>query len=130
MNMTMSKNLAMTSLLMQMLITTGIALVAVPAIAQQPSQQPPKLEPVPDVPPPPPGSSNIGDASEPVVTIRQEGDNKIEEFRINGRHYATRVTPKGGKPYLLVDPDGKGHMNPVDDVPARLRPPQWTLFQF
>lgn len=125
-----SKKFATPSLLVQMLIATGIALIAVPTLAQKPSQEPPKLEALPDAPPPPPGGSNIEDASQPTVTIRQEGNNKIEEFRINGRHYATRVTPKVGKPYLLVDPDGKGRMNPVDDIPARLRPPQWTLFQF
>jgi hypothetical protein len=95
--------------------------------------------PPPQVSPAPPAANGTNGAersvkpdetTEPTVTIRQEGTNKIEEFRINGRHYATRVTPKVGKPYLLVDPDGKGGMSPADDVPALLRPPQWTLFQF
>lgn len=107
-----------------------IALTAISCIAFAQIPPPPKMEPVPDEAPEVRKGSNASDNTEPTVTIRQEGNNKIEEFRINGRHYATRVTPKGGKPYVLVDPDGKGRMTPTDDVPARLRPPQWTLFQF
>jgi hypothetical protein len=124
---------------------TSLAVISCAAISANPvfAQQPSKLTPLPDMAPPPPPpqappspangaerSAKPDETTEPTVTIRQEGTNKIEEFRINGRHYATRVTPKVGKPYLLVDPDGKGGMSPADDVPALLRPPQWTLFQF
>jgi hypothetical protein len=111
--------------------------------AQQPGglEKPPTLAPAP----PPPKISTPGngakesgpevDDTEPVVTIRQEGGNRIEEFRIHGRLYAVRVTPPVGKPYTMVDPDGKGGMGRVesgadDPAGASVKPPRWVLFEF
>ena len=48
-------------------------------------------------------------SGEPEVTIRQEGDKTIQEYRVNGFLYAIKVTPKGGKPYFLVRADGEAH---------------------
>ena len=96
------------------------------------AQQPAGLEPLPDIPPPPrmapaqPGGAGL----EPAVTIRQENGNRIEEFRVRGRVYAIRVTPPTGKPYLLVDRNGKGTMTKMDDIAGGTNPPQWTLFEF
>lgn len=94
--------------------------------------QPKDLQPLPDIPPPPKLSSapTPDDPNEPQVTIRQEGENKIEEFKSKGRVYAIRVTPKIGKPYLLIDPDGKGTMTRADEIGGAVRAPQWTLFEF
>ncbi len=94
--------------------------------------QPKDLQPLPDIPPPPKLSSTptADDPNEPQVTIRQEGENKIEEFKSKGRVYAIRVTPKIGKPYLLIDPDGKGTMTKADEIGGGVRAPQWTLFEF
>lgn len=100
------------------------------AAAQQPN--PPGLQPLPEVPPPPrmsvpqPGDEKL----EPTVTIRQENGNRIEEFRVRGRLYAVRVTPSIGKPYLLVDKTGAGTMTRMDDISGGTNPPQWTLFNF
>lgn len=94
---------------------------------------PPGLEPLPDVPPPPKLSTvpTPSDDEAPQVTIRQDGETKIEEFRSkSGRVYAIRVTPRIGKPYLLVDPDGKGTMTNADEINQGVRPAQWTLFEF
>lgn len=93
--------------------------------------QPRDLQPLPDVPPPPKLSSvPATDDNEPQVTIRQEGENRIEEFRSKGRVYAIRVTPKVGKPYLLIDPDGKGTMTQAEDMGGGIRAPQWTILEF
>ena len=35
---------------------------------------------------------------EPDVTIRQDGDRTVEEYRVNGFLYAVKITPKNGKP--------------------------------
>ena len=102
----------------------------VPAWAQTP---PKALEPLPDIPPPPKLSTvpTPDDAEAPQVTIRQDGENKVEEFRTSGgRIYAIRVTPKIGKPYLLVDPDGKGTMTNAGEINGGVRATQWTLFEF
>ena len=45
-------------------------------------------------------------AADPDVTIRQDGDKTIQEFRQNGFLYAIKITPKNGKPYFLVRADG------------------------
>ena len=94
--------------------------------------QPKDLQPLPEIPPPPKLSSTPtpDDPNEPQVTIRQEGENKVEEFRSKGRVYAIRVTPKIGKPYLLIDPDGKGTLTRSEEIGGGFRAPQWTLFEF
>jgi hypothetical protein len=95
------------------------------------AQQPPKLEPLPDIPPPPALSDVPANKSEPQITVRQDGQNKIEEYRINGRLYAVRVTPPVGKPYTMLDPDGKGVRITADDPSGgRPPPPHWVLFEF
>ena len=104
-------------------------LLAGTALAQQ---RPPNLEPLPEVPPPPKMSAEAqkNDNLEPQVTIRQEQGNKIEEYRVRGRLYAIRVTPPVGKPYLLVDRNGRGTMTKMDDIGGGINPPQWVLFEF
>ena len=36
---------------------------------------------------------------DPEVTIRQEGDRTVEEYRVNGFLYAIKVIPNSGAPY-------------------------------
>ena len=87
-----------------------------------------------DVPPPPklsnsPVPADIDD--QPSITIRQEGESKIEEFRTKGgRVYAVRVTPRFGKPYLLVSPDDKSPEPNTTELSGGVRATQWTLFEF
>jgi len=101
------------------------ALVTSAALAQQP----PRAEPLPDIPPPPRPAQSM-DNFEPQVTIRQEGQTRYEEYRMRGRLYAVRVTPPVGRPYMLVDRTGKGTMTRMDDITGGISPPQWTLFEF
>ena len=105
----------------------GIALlgIALPLAAQQP----PKLEPLPEPPPPPPGLKP-DPALEPQVTITTRGENKVEEYRINGRLYAMKVTPPHGKPYFLIDNNGDGQMVRRDSLDPGLRVPQWVIRTF
>lgn len=111
-------------------VAAWIALSGASALHAQ--SQPGDLQPLPDVPPPPKLSPapTPADANEPQVTIRQEGETRIEEFRSKGRVYAIRVTPRIGKPYLLIDPDGKGTMTQAEDIGGGVKPPQWTIFAF
>ena len=111
-----------------------IALLAMSFASASFAQSSPKgLEPLPDLPPPPKLSNTPtpGDDEAPQITIRQEADSKVEEFRTkSGKVYAVRVTPKFGKPYVLVDPDGKGTMTNATEINGGVRAPQWTLFEF
>ena len=116
------------------LITALAAVLLASAGSPSFAQQPPKgLEPLPDLPPPPRLSDapTAEDAEGPQVTIRQDGESKVEEFRTRGgKIYAIRVTPKIGKPYVLVDPDGKGTMTNATEINGGVRAPQWTILEF
>lgn len=74
-----------------------------------------------------------GFAQEPVdgdpdVTIRQEGDRTVEEYRVNGFLYAVKVTPKHGKPYFLVRADGESNFVRSDNPDMLI--PAWEIFSW
>ena len=58
-----------------------------------------ELAPVPE-PPELPDPLQSGQAIEPQVTIIRKDDAIIEEYRLDGRHYMTRIIPAVG-PCLL-----------------------------
>ncbi|HDZ58261.1 MAG TPA: DUF2782 domain-containing protein [Pseudomonas xinjiangensis] len=66
---------------------------------------------------------------EPDVTIRQEGDKTIEEYRVNGFLYAVKVVPKVGAPYFLVAVDDEGNFMRADQ-PEGMRIPSWKIFEW
>lgn len=105
----------------------GIVLIgiALPLAAQQP----PKLEPLPEPPPPPPGLAP-DPALEPQVTIIKRGEDRVEEYRVNGKLYAIKVTPPHGVPYFLIDTNGDGTMMRRDSLDSGLRVPQWVIHSF
>ncbi|MDR9468557.1 DUF2782 domain-containing protein [Marinospirillum sp.] len=75
----------------------------------------------------PAGSLLASDPVESEIVIREEEDRKIEEFWVDGKLEAIKVTPKVGKPYYLVDPDGRA----LDDQErGSLRLPSWKIFQW
>lgn len=65
---------------------------------------------------------------EPDVTIRQEGDRTVEEYRVNGFLYAVKVTPKNGKPYFLVRADGDSNFVRSDQPDMLI--PAWEIFRW
>ena len=66
---------------------------------------------------------------EPEVIIRQEKDQTIEEYRLNGQLYAIKVIPKKGKPYYLVDSDGDGELD-LRQERGKLVVPRWLIFSW
>jgi len=107
-----------------------LALTAPPLYAA--SSQPPLpkgLQPLPPPPAPPPGAKERAGAA-PQVTIIKRGAQKIEEYRIHGRLYMVKVTPAHGKPYYLVDREGKGQFTRLDTLNPHISVPQWVLFEF
>ena len=92
--------------------------------------KPPGTVPLEDVPPPPPMITTEPER-EPQVTTRTQGEETIQEYRINNKLYMMRVTPKGGHPYVLMDLKGDGTFTRQDQpVEGRLRVPQWVLMEF
>lgn len=67
-------------------------------------------------------------SAEPDVTIRQEGDKTIQEYRVNGFLYAIKVIPKGGKPYFLVRADGESNFVRSDNPDMLI--PAWEIFSW
>ena len=108
---------------MQRALFFALSVAAAGALAQQP----PKLEPLPEAPPPP----LIRDgADEPRVRIApQEGD-KVEEIRDGGRVVRMKVTPPNGVPYYLEDPLGNGSWTGREPLDTGVRVPMWTITTF
>ena len=64
------------------------------------------------------------------VTITQKKDTTIEEYRIHGRLYMIKVTPKYGKPYYLIDDQGDGHYVRHSTPGSDVHVPQWVIKRF
>lgn len=107
------------------LIFAAALAVALPALAQDRS----KAQPIPEPPPPPPGFE-LDPALEPQVTIRKRGEDTIEEYRIAGKLYMVRVTPPGGRPYVMIDERGDGKFARQEAHDSGVRPPMWVIHQF
>lgn len=98
-----------------------LLLVALPVWAQQ------DLQPLPAVPPPPPGMEAFDAALEPQVTIVKTEKESREEFRIKGKLYMVKVTPAVGPTYYLVDRQGDGNFIEADIAPNPVKPPMWII---
>jgi hypothetical protein len=110
---------------MRRLFAIALLGIALPLAAQQL----PKLEPLPEPPPPPPGLA-LDPALEPQVTITKRGEDQVEEYRVNGKLYAVKVTPPHGVPYFLMDETGTGVMSRRDSIDSGLRVPLWVIHSF
>ncbi len=96
-------------------------LAALPVWAQN------DLQPLPAVPPPPPGMEAFDAALEPQVTIVKAESETREEFRIKGKLYMIKVTPAGGPSYYLVDHQGDGNFIEANSPNPTTKPPMWIL---
>lgn len=111
-------------------ITVMLLSAALAAGAQsQPRPLPPGSRPLEEPPPPP--IVEPDPALQPQVTIRRDGDLEIQEYRVNGKLYMMRVTPKNGRPYVMVDNKGDGTFSKQDNtLTPHLVVPQWVLVEF
>lgn len=90
-----------------------------------PPPEPPKnYRPAPSAP-----KASEDNVPEPEVVITTRGEDKHEEYRLGGRVYMVKVTPKVGKPYYLIDNEGRGEFLRSDLAPA-VSPPMWILKKF
>ncbi len=107
---------------MRRLISLLALVAALPVMAQNRD-----LQPLPAVPPPPPGMEAFDAALEPQVSIVQSEKETREEFRIKGRLYMIKVTPAVGKPYFLIDRQGDGNFIESDTIGPVTKPPMWII---
>ena len=88
------------------------------------------LAPVPE-PPTIPDPLQSGQAIEPQVTIIRKDDAIIEEYRLDGRLYMTKIIPAAGPAYYLIDRDGDGQMETrMSEIYDDFTVPQWVLFNW
>lgn len=89
---------------------------------------PPGVAPLDDAAAPPP---LVERPPQPDVTTREEGGQLIQEYRIKNKLYMQRVTPRHGRPYVLVDNKGDGTFSRLEQtLDQQVRVPQWVLLEF
>ncbi len=106
--------------------------LSAPLMAQDDLEKPPPIPPesTEDVPIPPKVQE---EQIEPTVTIREEEERLIEEYRMNGRLYMVKVTPKkGGVSYYYVDTngDGKLELDPDQQALNPVQPVHWKIIEW
>lgn len=107
-------------------------LAAHAADKEKPGALPEPPPPVKNYKPRPQKATNNTGAStlpEPEVTITTAGEEQREEFRMAGSLYMIKVVPKNGKPYYLVDNEGKGKFEQADSQ-HNISPPMWVIKRF
>lgn len=106
-----------------------LLLASLSAVAIAADAPPPNLQPLPA---PPVLDSNAVDSDlEPQISIVEKKDMVIEEYRVHGRIYKVKVTPKIGLPYYMIDERGDGVFLRRDGPDAaNMAPPRWVIFSF
>lgn len=82
--------------------------------------------------PPPPRLELIDDDTdlESQVTITKQTEQTVEEYRLGGKLYMIKITPKVGAPYYLVDERGDGKFARQESLDSGIRPPRWVIHNF
>ena len=118
---------------MRAILLAFLAVVAFEAAAQSTARaRPPGTVPL-DEPPPLPAATAVDPALEPQVSIRAtESGDTVQEYRVGGKLYMQKVTPKGGgRAYVLMDHKGDGTFTKQDNtLDGGVRVPQWVLLEF
>ena len=108
-----------------------LTILVLPAYAQSVARErPPGTMPL-DEAPPPPALVETDPSITPQVTTRAGDDGDVvQEYRVNGKVFMERITPRVGKPYVVMHDRGDGTLMRQDNTLDTLRGPQWTLWEF
>jgi hypothetical protein len=113
---------------MRLLSLLLLGVFSLAAFAAEPV--PKNLEPLPPPPMFDPGADTGQPEDEPQVTITKPREAVIEEYRVGGRLYMIKVTPKIGPPYYLIDDRGDGKFVRQESLDTGFRPPRWVIKRF
>lgn len=84
-----------------------------------------------DEAPPPLGQPrNVVVPDNTEVTITKNKDMTAEEYRVGGRLYMIKITPRHGKPYYLIDEHGDGRFARRAPSTFMVHPPMWVIKKF
>jgi Protein of unknown function (DUF2782) len=111
--------------MLRRILAVALLAFAVPLAAQQPAK-PPKLEPLPQIPPPPPGA---GEQPEEEPVRIQSKEDQVEEKLVDGRHVVRVKTPEGLE-YWLVEDLGDGPGLKSESLDPGVRVPLWVIKRF
>jgi len=113
------------------LATLAIALMSLPVAAQSVARERPAGTVPLDEVPPPPQIAQVDPALETQVTTRTDDEGQtVQEYRVNGKVFMERITPRNGRPYVIMHDRGDNTFTRQDNTLDRLRVPQWTLWEF
>ncbi|MEK9771241.1 MAG: DUF2782 domain-containing protein [Nitrosomonadales bacterium] len=82
------------------------------------------------IPEPPTGLDYDAAIDEPEITIRQDKEERVEEYRMNGNLYMIKVSPKNMPSYYLIKEniDGGWVKQDAGSTPHAL--PMWVIGEF
>jgi hypothetical protein len=107
-----------------------LTILVLPAYAQSVARErPPGTVPL-DEPPPPPALVETDPSLAPDATTTRANGDVVQEYRVNGKLFMERITPRVGKQYVVIHDRGDGTMTRQDNTLDTLRGPQWTLWEF
>lgn len=68
----------------------------------------------------------------PVITVRKEGNDTVEEYRRNGKIFMVRIMPKDGPAHYYVDRTGNGRLDrdPLDNTPGPISPVYFKIYDW
>ncbi|WP_165371709.1 DUF2782 domain-containing protein [Pseudolysobacter antarcticus] len=68
----------------------------------------------------------------PVVTVRKEGNDTVEEYRRNGKIFMVRIMPTDGPSHYYVDRTGNGRLDrdPLDNTPGPISPVYFKIYDW
>lgn len=112
---------------MRRLLAVLLLCLTLPAFAQ--SKAPKDLQPLADIPPPPP-AIGLDQPLEPQITIIKRGEDTVQEYRIGGKLYMLKVTPPHGVAYYLIDNRGDGQFSRQESLDSGVRVPLWVIGTF
>lgn len=88
-------------------------------------------QPVTENVPPPQVNVDPQSPVDPDITILEEEDRTVYEYRDNdGRLYMVKIVPKVGKPYYLLDTDGDGELDIRSNDPREVAVNMWEIFRW
>ena len=116
---------------MRTLAAAFLTALVFPAYAQSVARErPPGTMPLEEPPALPAVVEADGSLTPEVTTAPGPDGDVVQQYRVNGKVFMERITPRRGKSYVVIHDRGDGTFTRQDNTLDTLRGPQWTLWEF